>query len=171
MMLPLASWSSKTKVAERVFNLSQIHAWVIYSITLIPWIHWSSDPFRENSEDWQLTYGEVETWAVSGVTSLLHRSIWNVQLDWRGDCDSMTSDIFTEDWTKMSHETQTLLFPVLLIFFTAGYTKCLEESCYQYRRKGNVTIDTDQCLWQNYTESKPKRVCLESCFENITVRI
>ena len=45
-----------------------------------------------------------------------------------------------------------------------------DEGCYEYRRKGNVTIDTDQCLWQNYTESKPKRFCLDTCFENDTVR-
>ena len=41
--------ANKTHVAERIFKLSPIHAWVIYQIPRIRWIHWISDPFRENS--------------------------------------------------------------------------------------------------------------------------
>ena len=66
-------------------------------------------------------------------------------------------------------EARTVLFYVILIMviFTV---QCSGESCYQYRSKANVTIDTDQCLWENYTEPKTKRFCLKSCFENDTVR-
>ena len=38
--------ASKTQVSERIFKLSPIHASVIYQI---PWIHWISDPSKENS--------------------------------------------------------------------------------------------------------------------------
>ena len=47
---------------------------------------------------------------------------------------------------------------------------CSGENCYQYRRKAKVTIDTDQCLWENYTEPKTKRFCLDACFDNDMVR-
>ena len=61
--------------------------------------------------------------------------------------------------------------PLLLsVFFSSLAVSNAEEGCYQYRRKDNVTIDTDQCLWKNYTEPKTKRYCLESCFKNNTVR-
>ena len=65
-------------------------------------------------------------------------------------------------------ELKLVLFPsVLFSIIAVSYA---EEGCYQYRRKGNVTIDTEQCLWKNSTEPKPKRLCLESCFKNDTVR-
>ena len=35
--------ASNTQVAERIFKFSPIHS------SVIPWIHWISDPFRENS--------------------------------------------------------------------------------------------------------------------------
>ena len=66
-------------------------------------------------------------------------------------------------------EVQWALFSVCFIAFTVHYMVLSEESCYQHRRKANVTIDTDQCLWENYTEPQMKRFCLDSCFENDTV--
>ena len=68
-------------------------------------------------------------------------------------------------------KSQPFLFYILIIISTANYMVTSDEGCYQYRRKGNVTIDTDRCLWQNYTEPKPKRLCLDICFENDTVSI
>ena len=41
--------TSKTQVADRIFELSLIHASVIYQIPGIFLIHWISDPFRKNS--------------------------------------------------------------------------------------------------------------------------
>ena len=43
--------SKKTQVGERIFKLSPIHASVIYQIPCVHWIHWISDPFRENSNE------------------------------------------------------------------------------------------------------------------------
>ena len=40
---------SKTRVAERIFKLRPIHAWMIYQNHWIFWIHWISDTFRENT--------------------------------------------------------------------------------------------------------------------------
>ena len=71
----------------------------------------------------------------------------------------------------MLHKTQAFLFFVLLFNSAVKYTACSEESCYLYRRKGNVTIDTDQCLWESFTESEGKLFCLESCFNNSMVRV
>ena len=39
--------ASKTQVAEMIFKLHPIHPSVIYQI---PWMHWISYPFRENSD-------------------------------------------------------------------------------------------------------------------------
>ena len=41
--------TSKTHVRDRIFKLNPIQASVIYQIPWIRWIHWISDPFRENS--------------------------------------------------------------------------------------------------------------------------
>ena len=68
-------------------------------------------------------------------------------------------------------ENQPFPLSILLIFCAANYTATSEDGCYQYRRKGNVTIDTDQCLCENYTEPKTKRLCLDVCFENSMVRM
>ena len=67
-------------------------------------------------------------------------------------------------------ENQPFLLSILLIVCAADYTATSEDGCYKYRRKGNVTIDTAECLWENYTEPKTKRFCLDFCFENSTVR-
>ena len=48
--------ASKTLVAERIFKLSPIHVSVIYQI---PWIHWISDPFRENSNVLVFLAGQI----------------------------------------------------------------------------------------------------------------
>ena len=77
---------------------------------------------------------------------------------------------FTIMGRKMFLQTDTFWFPVLVIIFIKNCAVLSGERCYQYRRKANVTLDTDQCLWENYTEPKTKRYCLESCFENATVR-
>ena len=66
-------------------------------------------------------------------------------------------------------EARTVLIYVILIMIILA-VQCSGESCYQYRSKANVTIDTDQCLWQNYTEPKTKRFCLQSCINSVTVR-
>ena len=84
--------------------------------------------------------------------------------------DQFISYMRTSLLLKMSLEAQKLMFSMFLIIFAVKYTACLDESCYLYRRSVNVTIDTDQCLWENYTEPKTKRFCLESCFNNDTVR-
>ena len=70
----------------------------------------------------------------------------------------------------LTKSIRNIVLPVILIMIIFA-VQCSSESCYQYRRKANVTIDTDQCLWENYTEPKSKRFCLESCFEKATVRI
>ena len=72
--------------------------------------------------------------------------------------------------TMMLFETRMLLVSLCLIAFTVNYAALSEESCYRFRGKANVTIDTDQCLWENYTEPKMKRVCLERCLQNASVR-
>ena len=69
------------------------------------------------------------------------------------------------------YKIQAVLFLACLTIIALEYTTGSPDDCYQYRRKGNVAIDTDQCLWQNYTEPKTKRFCLDACFENETVRI
>ena len=71
----------------------------------------------------------------------------------------------------MSSQVQQVSICLCLLIFALECVTCSEEGCYQYRRKANVTIDTDQCLWENYTEPNPKKFCLESCFQNKTVRI
>ena len=70
----------------------------------------------------------------------------------------------------MLPEAKMVLFYVILIIimFTVN---CSGESCYQFKGIENVTIDTDQCLWQNYTEPRTKRFCLNSCIKSATVRI
>ena len=67
-------------------------------------------------------------------------------------------------------EVQSALFSFCFIAFAVNYTALWEETCYRLRVKLNVTIDTDQCLWQNCTEPKPKRFCLDVCIENASVR-
>ena len=66
-------------------------------------------------------------------------------------------------------EARTTLFYAILIMIILA-VQCSGESCYQYRSKANVTIDTDQCLRQNYTEPKTKRSCVQSCINKATVR-
>ena len=63
-----------------------------------------------------------------------------------------------------------LWFSTLFIIWNLHPAVTSDESCYQYRRKSNVTIDTDQCSYGNYTEPKTKRFCLDSCFGNDSVR-
>ena len=58
---------------------------------------------------------------------------------------------------------------LVLIVFTVN-DAALSEDCKQFKEKENVTIDTDQYLWQTYPESKPRRFCLESCFNNDKVK-
>ena len=41
--------ASKTHAGERIFELTAIHASLIYQILRICWIHLISDQFRENS--------------------------------------------------------------------------------------------------------------------------
>ena len=78
---------------------------------------------------------------------------------------SVGFDVATKNIRKiMLHGAKTVLITIVFVVHCSG------ENCYQYRRKAYVTIDTDQCLWENYTEPKPKRFCLESCFDNVTVR-
>ena len=69
----------------------------------------------------------------------------------------------------MLFETHVLLCSFCLIAFAVNYVALSEESCYRFRGKTNVTMDTDQCLWQNCTDAKTKIFCLESCFKNVTV--
>ena len=61
-------------------------------------------------------------------------------------------------------------FFVYFFVFAVNYAALSEGSCRQFRRKTNVTIHTDHCQWENYTEPTGKRFCLESCFTNPTVR-
>ena len=93
------------------------------------------------------------------------------------DPDCWTSFFSLQRQEKLRVE-KTMLFyvqsPIVYIFLITllvRYTVHSEESCYQYRRKANVTLDTDQCLWQNFTEQKLKRHCLQSCINNNTVRV
>ena len=48
--------TSKTQVTKQIFKFSPIHASVIYQI---PWIHWISDPFRENPIVINFTYMHI----------------------------------------------------------------------------------------------------------------
>ena len=61
----------KTQVAESSFKLNPIHASVIYQI---PWIHWISDPFRENSIAMHNSVGQF--FCVSEVSELWILSQW-----------------------------------------------------------------------------------------------
>ena len=54
--------------------------------------------------------------------------------------------------TMALFKRQAVLFVACLTIIAVKYTTGSPDDCYQYRRKANVTIDTDQCLWQNYTE-------------------
>ena len=68
-----------------------------------------------------------------------------------------------------SSEKQRLLLAINFFIFVVKSEALSEEGCYQYRRKANVTMDTDQCLWQNYTQPQLKTLCLASCFKNDAV--
>ena len=70
--------------------------------------------------------------------------------------------------TMMISEAELVLFPVLLIIFAVN---CFEEGCVRFKGKTNVTIDTDQCLWEIYTDPRSKKFCLETCFKNKKVKI
>ena len=69
----------------------------------------------------------------------------------------------------MLFETRMFLVSLCSMAFDVNYAALSEESCYRFRGKANVTIDTDQCLWENYTEPKMKIVCLECCLQNASV--
>ena len=58
----------------------------------------------------------------------------------------------------MLFETRMLLGSLCLIAFIVNYAALSEESCYRFRGKANVTIDTDQCLWQNYKQKTDKEI-------------
>ena len=66
-------------------------------------------------------------------------------------------------------EAKAVLFYVILIVIMFA-VQCSGESCYQFKGIENVTIDTDQCIWEYFTGSKSKRFCLNSCIKNTTVR-
>ena len=57
-----------------------------------------------------------------------------------------------------------VLLSLCLTSLTMNYAVLSGESCYKFRRLVNVTIDTDQCLWENYTEPKSKMSCIE-CYD------
>ena len=59
--------TSRTQVAERIFELSPIHASLIYQS---PWTHWISNPLRGNS-------------------ILPHVSLTNLILGWHSSCPNM----------------------------------------------------------------------------------
>ena len=71
----------------------------------------------------------------------------------------------------MFSKVQKVLLSVIVFVWTIEYAVYSEEGCYQFKTKRNVTIDTDQCMWQNYTEPKTKRFCLEFCINNNAVRV
>ena len=58
---------------------------------------------------------------------------------------------------------------LLCLWFTAIATAS-DESCCQFRRKENITLDQNQCQWENYTEPQLIKRCLKSCSENAGVR-
>ena len=70
----------------------------------------------------------------------------------------------------MLFETRMFLVSLCLMAFIVNYAALSEEPFFRFRGKANVTIDTDQCLWQNYKQKQIKRFCLESCLKNDTVR-
>ena len=72
--------------------------------------------------------------------------------------------------TMALYKRQAVLFLACLSTIALEYTTGSPDDCYQYRRKGKVTIDVDHCLWKNYTEPRTKRFCLDACFENEMVR-
>ena len=51
------------QLAERIFELSPIHFSVIYQILWIWWIHWISNPFRENPNgpNWRVLCKHLHT--------------------------------------------------------------------------------------------------------------
>ena len=76
----------------------------------------------------------------------------------------------TESRMMLSFKRQVILFAACFTVLALENVTCSPDDCYQYRRRGNVTMDTDQCLWENYTEPESKRFCLDACFENAMVR-
>ena len=92
--------ASKTQVAERVFKLNPIHASVIYQIPWISWIHWISDPFRENSNvlnnkgrKREASNGHWRNWAL--VNPFHPSRVWSFAIDERSTFLSSTN--FTEN--------------------------------------------------------------------------
>ena len=59
---------------------------------------------------------------------------------------------------------------ILICVFFIGNQVTSHESCSQFRRKENVTVDQNQCLWENFSEPQPMKSCLQSCWDNATVR-
>ena len=55
---------------------------------------------------------------------------------------------------------------ILIWVFFIGNDVASQESCSQFRRKENVLVDQNQCVWKNFSEPKPTKHCLQSCWDN-----
>ena len=62
----------------------------------------------------------------------------------------------------MSETINVLTFVSTIVFIVPGLIYA--ETCNRLHWKGNVTVDSCFCSFENYTEPVPKGYCFKSCF-------
>ena len=72
-----------------------------------------------------------------------------------------------EFYSRIGERMKCLILTVLIGVIVVVTLIC--EECFTYRRKGNVTIDTRDCLFVNSILPMTTYGCLDSCTSNITV--